>query len=615
MKINIISYMKLLKNSLSVMKNWFIQEWLVVVLAICVSLLYVLPYYITAFSLGPDYRGMPLLIQDAEGEYLLQIRELQEGHYSIASPVFYEYKDWPGVIPSTGHWIYYFPTLVFGISTVSVDMIYKFLLPIVLFLLIYIFLKNITNGSRFWSIVGALLVVIGFDLPSVHFIKKLLFGDFSWYLAPWTRPVNPITGMLALAGYLIFIYKIFIGKSKKFIIPGILMSVMIGYFFSFVYAGVLTVSLLVISWIAHHSKDRVIPIGKVLLTGVVFVLMLAGPVIYALVFKQDVGGLNDPLLSGLFYTHLPIINKTSLLLTFFFFLLTYVVYRRSKEKLWLENWWLFCLGLLASNQIVYNIQIVLGWTVWPAHFVQFTNVAVSLVLIIVLSKIGDKLSSKISRSIGWVIVCLLALILGRTLSNYQIFIPTLEKFQTYQPIMSWLDTRGGEKCVALVVQDENKVTLRLNRFIPGFTNCDVYHSMHIYQGAPKDRVFHNVLVWLWMQGITEKELPEFLERENFFVRSYLFRDWVDLFCCGGDPWVAKLRTKEEQKMWYEDLKKDVEVAYRDFLEKDISSELARYRLDYVIVDKTTRFRNGLDRIRQFKKIYEDDSFIMYRFSL
>lgn len=591
--------------------DWLKSKWAVLTLAVFIGLVSIFPYYLAQYSIGSAYQGMPLLVQDSEGEYLGRIHELAEGHYSVASSVFNEYKDWPSLVPPIGEWIYFIPSFIFGFSIIDVDMFFKFLFPTLLFLLAYVFLKDVTK-SKFWSVVGALVVTLGFDLPSIHFIKKLLLEDFSGYISPWTRPVNPITGMLMLAGYLILIYRIFVGETRRwYLLAGLLLSLMIGYVFSFVYAGILT-ALLFAYILFNRNKFTALRLGIVLGLGAAGVLLLLGPSILSLLIGDAIGGLNDPRLQGLFYTRLPLLNKTSLLFTLVFLLFTWFVYWYRKEKWWLESWWVFCAVLLLTNQIVFNIQIILGWTIWPQHFAQYTNVALSLALIIFLARGVENIFPRIARVIGWVLVALLVLLLVKTLPNNRDTLPILLDFQKQAPIMQWLNKEAPTNCVVFVAQD-NIVALELNRFIPAYTNCDVYNSYNIYQGVPRDRVFHNVMVWLWMKGVTEKELPTFLEKENVWIRAYLFRDWRDMFCCDGDPWIAKLGSVSEWENWYKGEKARVETAYVDFLRQDIQTELGKYRLDYVIIDKTSRVRQDLTSYKWLKQVYSDDRYIIYFF--
>jgi hypothetical protein len=262
--------------------------------------------------------------------------------------------------------------------------------------------------------------------------------------------------------------------------------------------------------------------------------------------------------------------------------------------------------------VVFNIQLILGWTIWPQHFSQYTNTALSLVLIAALSRGAVSFFPRFTRVFGWSIIVLLGLLLFKTLPNNDNSLRILSDFQTQKPVMDWLSSNSKDDCVVFVVQD-NSVALELNRFIPAFTNCDVYNSYNIYQGVPRDRVFHNVLAWLWMKGLTEKDLPKFLEDQNIFIRSYLFRDWRDMFCCDGDPWIARLGTKEEWQNWYFNEKVRLENAYSLFLKQDIKNELEKYRLDYVVVDNHSLVRSDLSKMKWLKQVYTDGRYQVYSF--
>src|SRR5258708_2752304 len=79
-----------------------------IITALIVAFLYGMPQVIAMRALGPAYRGFPYLINDSEGEYMGRIHEIFDGHYSISSPVFHEYKD---SVIFVGRFI--FPALVF----------------------------------------------------------------------------------------------------------------------------------------------------------------------------------------------------------------------------------------------------------------------------------------------------------------------------------------------------------------------------------------------------------------------------------------------------------------------------------------------------------------------
>ena len=355
-------------------------------------------------------------------------------------------------------------------------------------------------------------------------------------------------------------------------------------------------------------------LAMVLMIGAGFVFVLVGPVIVQLLFHHTAGGLNDPRWQGLFYTHHPFFNKTSLFLTVLFALFTLYVRWRLHVSLWLEEWWLFCAALLLTGQLVYNIQVVLGWTVWPQHFAQYTNVGVSLVLVILLARAGSRFYPKLARTGGLLILVVLCMLVVKSVPQVQNSVPGLTKFQTYRPVFAWLQEHDAGGCVVLVNQDDSSAELQLDRFLPAYTNCDVYNSYHIYQGVPRERVFHNMLVWLWMRGVTPEELPQFLDTQGFFIRAYVFRDWADMFCCGSDAWVDSQLSAVDWKEWYDAEKIKIIAEYAAFLKRDIRTEISQYRLDYIVVDKSSHVHKDIAKLLKLTSLYDDTNYTIYSFS-
>jgi hypothetical protein len=126
-------------------------------------------------------------------------------------------------------------------------------------------------------------------------------------------------------------------------------------------------------------------------------------------------------------------------------------------------------------------------------------------------------------------------------------------------------------------------------------------------------VWHNLLVWLWFKGLTEQDLTQFLTDQNFWIRAYVFRDWRDIFCCSGDPWIAHLAPVTEWQTWYQGVSQKVVADYSHFLNQDPKLSLSQYRLDYVIVDKTSRVRTDLKLYPWLVLVYRDERYSIYRF--
>lgn len=580
----------------------------IVLLALAVGLAAVLPYYAAEYALGNAYRGMPALVTDAEGEYLTENQEIVEGHWNIGSPYFHEYKDSPMVVPPTANWLYAAPSIALGISPVAVDMLYKFLLPALLFVLLFLLLEEIT-ASSFWSATGALLIASGMQFAYNLFLAHIFVGGFpDGYLSAWTRPVNPVTGMLGLAAYFWLVYRVFAGRSRNIVVPGAIIGVMIGYFFSFAYAGVFSVVLIAASLLL---RQRAIALRLVAILGIgaLVTLVLAAPLVISLISGHAASSV-DPQLQGLFFTHLPFYNKTSLAATLLFLAASGVVYARYRRALWREPWWVFSGALLIANQGVYNIQVLSGWTVWPAHFSGYTNVTVLIVLFLAGAEFA-RAYRRAGRVLGWAAIALLVLALARTLPSYEAYLPSLVKFESYQPTMAWIRAHSGSACVVFTGQD-HATALAFNRFVTAYTRCDVYETLDVFRGVPRDRVMDSVLASLWLQGVSPGDLPQYFADHEFEMRGYFFRDWAELFV-GQDAWVNRFETPAEWQERYKELQTDITARYRAFLAGDIRAELGKYRLDYIVTDGTSRVRTDLDRYSWLTPVFSDGAYRVYAF--
>ena len=93
-----------------------------------------------------------------EDEYLMRIQEIIDGHPSLGSPVFYEYKSEPPLSPPVGEFLYALPTLMLGISPITTLVASKFFLPALLFLLVYLLvwrLSGVTNTTSKLTAIAA----------------------------------------------------------------------------------------------------------------------------------------------------------------------------------------------------------------------------------------------------------------------------------------------------------------------------------------------------------------------------------------------------------------------------------------------------------------------------
>ena len=77
-----------------IIKKYFKENWLAILMAVLVGLIYVIPNVVFVLSLGNEYQGIPMMGASDTDFYLTRIQEILDGHPSVGSPVFWEYKDW-----------------------------------------------------------------------------------------------------------------------------------------------------------------------------------------------------------------------------------------------------------------------------------------------------------------------------------------------------------------------------------------------------------------------------------------------------------------------------------------------------------------------------------------
>ncbi len=540
-------------------------------------------------ALGPADKGIPYLVNSDEGEYLSRIHEILDGYGSVASPVLYEYKNSPTIMPPVGEFLFYaLPVKLTGFSLQTIIYLGKFALPALLFFFAYLFILSLFNrddgGARISATAGALLITLGYDAYDLrNFIGNILQGTSNSSGFLWSRLVNPITGGILLFAFLWLFSRIVQGKGKwsTVIFSGLILSATSGYIFSFgLGLSIAVIMGLYFVWRKNWPmvlKSYVPVMIALVINGLYFINVL-------LVMRGG-SSLSDPLRSGMFLTNEPLINMISLASLLGAIFCFVVFYRKDTVGEADKRWWFLILSVLSACELVYNQQIITGRTVWPQHFVQYTTPLSMSVLIVLLHNILRANYSNLWR------ISVFIILFGAVLFGWRGFeaasqntIPKYTELQSFAGVFDYFNTHATKDCVVYVSSDYAN---EINRFIPGFTGCNVYYSFYIYSGVPPERIMHNYLVNLRLRGVKLKDVREhFLGGENiFYTKSYFFRDWNDLFCC-QDKWLAKIGDEDEINQWLNIKEKEVEEKYAGYLRGDLYSQLTRYRLDYFVVDVT-----------------------------
>lgn len=568
--------------------------------AVFIAFIYGLPNIFFIVSLGNEYRDIPMLQTPNEASYLARIQEAVDGHEALGSPFFFEYKDEPPLSPPTGEWLYALPSLLFGVSPATTLVVSKFILPAILFFLVYLILLRLTGGNglpqQLNAIAAGLLVVLGYDLVDYRTILSYLEGTSSpGSFLLWARPVNPILGGIFLFSFLLSILTLLQNANRAkgaIAAASVFLALMFSaYFFSWGAA----LSVLAALAIIFFARKEYATAGKLALI-VPLGAFLAAPYWYnAWRAAEHPLYENAVLRSGLFLTHYPLLNKLLLaaLLVYVLVLVADFLWKQKKGIVsQIAPWHFFTLALLLGGLWAYSQQIITGRTIWPYHFVQYTIPLAMVALLALLFNIV-----RVWHRYLWGTLAALAVAASLWLgvytqvSTYALAKPIYASMQNYAPLFDFLNER--EKDCVVFVNETSPEMSELNTLIPAFTHCNRYSSTELFALIPEERGPNGYFSLLRLRGISSSEIDEYLKTHRSEAAGYLYSNWKGLFGVKDFPDFSDPLLPERLAAFPK--------RYREFLEKDFKTELLRYRLDYILSSvplgtKTLTELHGLKRV-------------------
>jgi hypothetical protein len=549
------------------MHPFFQKHGIGLLFAILVGIVLVVPMVLIPVSVGEKYQGVQYLPLDDEDIYRARINEVLEGHLFITSPFFYEYKDFPLVVPPFNEWLYVLLALCIGLSWSIV--VLKFLLPASLFFLVYLLVYRLTKRSDgtddidavlIASLSTGLLVTLGFEFVHYKYIWNVLHGGVANPII-WSRIVNPIVGAVQLFGFLVLLEAINSRRFKyAYLYAGVLLSITIGYFFTLgMSLAILGSLLLTVVW----RKEWVIARELVYVGVIGFVLSIW----YWIKIFSSISGTEGSLVglrNGMSFTHTPVLNLALLAGTLFVVLSAIIVYFRHRMFPYPKSW-NFVFALILGSWVAFNQQIITGREVWYGHFFQYSVPLVYVALGVIAYHSWRLLYPRIWLwcSVGIMIITSLygLFTISQVLSRETEF----ARIQEYAPVFTWLNNNTGKECVVFIKEYDEE----FERLIPAYTHCDVYSSTWTFSGVPSERVLHNYLLRLRLSGLQAEDAHAYLMHDVEKVRGYFYMDWKQMFSYEVDDWYI-------EKVNY------LENEYTKFLQGDLQDQMSIYRMDFLM---------------------------------
>jgi cell division protein FtsL len=551
--------------------TWLKQHRLGIIVAVLVGIICASPQVISRLELGSAYRGIMLTASDDDGTYIARMREILDGHPSVSSPYYFEYKSESPLVWPVGEYFYAIPSIVFHLSLLDTALIAKGILPAVLFFLVYFMILQLTKtrfgGPGSWvALSGGLLVTLGYDFSVLS-----VLGSWSRGLSPdvqfsiWTRPVNPITGAILIFSCLILCWKMVEDKWKFVFLPiGIMMAASVYYFFIWS----ILLSFFVFLLLGCILRKDWLSLKRILLCLLVFVVVSAPYWFGQLKTLVGVEGLMLAKRNGLLLMHTPLLNKT-LLIAFVLFVLSTVFMIRFQKRfaIYKEGWWVYCLSLLLGGLWALNQQVITGRAIWPYHFVQYTKPFVYVALMVTLYYVFSARFRKLL-----IFICLITSIasIANGLAEATTVVTAQGSYESnkkFAAVFDWLNLNSSKDCVVLDLSHGGAISIQ----IPVYTQCNTYSTSWNYSGVPRERILHNFFILMRLKGVTDITVRDYLINHPSEVRSYFFEDWRTMFNRGLDDWVIGIIN-------------DLVPKYIEFNQMPLAQELRKYRVDYIITD-------------------------------
>lgn len=454
--------------TLATIKLLIIKHWVALIMALLVGVITIGPQWYFIWAHQDSYQGIYMLHSDAEPHYLARMREAVDGQ-GIGNPFLVGFKvgipiATPTVIEQVASW----PALVFNLSVTRLNLIYKFILPGLIFLLIY-FLSYRLTRSIVWSLAGGILIILGYPLLDfgnlLNLIKsELVFTQFLMY----ARPINPqISGLFFFS----FLHLLLSYWRQGFNWRcGGLLAMILGvsfyiYFYLFTYLLALLVIALIILGIIKRWRDAWGLVG-VLILGTVVGL----PIVYELfkvithsdyyllaeTFNLQIG--RGPVLSSVF------------LVTSLMFILSLWWFRHYYDRWPTET--LFITVLLTTSLVVVNQQLITGIVLQEGHYHWYFNRPI-FTIILIWSGWSILRNSHFWSKIITILIMVVSIYAGCFVqySSYLARVAETVSLQKYGPILKWIETNTESEAVFLANQ-------ALSELIPVYTGGNVVWEDH-----------------------------------------------------------------------------------------------------------------------------------------
>lgn len=424
------------------------------------------------FISTPAYQGIPFMNIDEQPYYLSRMNAAYNGCVLSCNPYIKEYSSkfpfWDSTFPTA---LLALPGMFFHIPVTTLKVIYEFLLPCIVFLLIYSLMFRITR-NLWWSLIAPSFILLGFNLVNSStlfnlpdlvdvFLFKIDFQiGFLGRSLPYTRLVNPQFSSIIFFGYLHVLLSAIRQRTWYwFITLGVVYGFAVWtYFFTYTFLAVVNIGWVIV-WVILRDWSMVYKQCASQIIGLVVGLPLFTEMYYFLTHPYYA---ITPTVDYLIQSHVPDISVwgfTSLGLVIIFSYLYYLKERRVSKNA------LFILVLVLACYAFRNQHVITGKVFLYDHYERYIFSAILPIAICFLGHVFIK-EEQLKKYRGVLVGVILVAVLNGLLiqcSSYSYGLAKNKEYKRYVPVLQWLRDSQPQQ---LVISAPNE----LANFIPFYTH-------------------------------------------------------------------------------------------------------------------------------------------------
>lgn len=575
------------------MKFYKNHKW-AILLALVSAVIIAYPQIYLRYDLGAAYQGIEAMgVSDDEANWLMRIREVQDGHPSLSSTYTKDGKDGPYLFQPLGSMVVGFLGQIFSLDLNNTLLLFRFLFPIIVFLLIYAFLLLFTK-EKLIALSASTFFILGSSLFARQVLARLLYwGTPKINFLTLARPVNPAMTWVFFFGFLISFWLFLEKKQWRW---GILSILTLGlsfydflytWTFIYVFCGMLLlVFLFQKKW--PEAKRVLIVLGGAIVVAIPYFLNL-----YAVTLHPNY--LEVAQRFGMLEGRQPMIGFLAPLLI----VAVLVLFPRfPKERYW------FALALAVAPFVVLNQQLITAKTLSHVHYHwYFTKPLAMIFFLIIIFFFLLKTKWHFLAKPFAILVIAVSIATGIFVQNasYASNKEDIVAKQKYGPVMDWLNENGKKEDVVFANTEE------ASRLLVVYTPMNLlYHpGGGLTLAASRDRLLDIFFLTYRLDGVEENEADKvFLENRRKI--SHLLYGMYYPFTAGDYEAIPDAILLDFAGKY----KNYLDIPEADF----INILLKRYEVRYILWDKNENASWQLDKYSFLKKATQSGDFIIYEYA-